>query len=272
MTRPSNRGKTATVAACGLVLVSIATVAAQGPPPRGRVELPGPPGPGFMRGIDVLGVEPLELADPVVGVPFSADTLTTMTQQLADGNRIEQRTTGSVARDRRGRMRVEQTLAGFAPASGGEGVRLVTITDPVTREQYQVDEARRTVWRLRLPPPPRRDGSGGRPPLAAPPSVKTEVLDSQVFDGVKADGSRATLVIPAGAIGNDRAIEIVSERWYSPELRMVLATRRVDPRLGNTSYRLVNITRGDPPPQLFELPAEFTVRDQPPFPPPAAVR
>ena len=89
---------------------------------------------------------------------------------------------------------------------------------------------------------------------------------------MKADGTRAVLVIPAGAIGNDRPIEIVSERWYSPELRIVVATRRVDPRLGNTSHRLVNIMRGDPPPQLFEMPGEFTVRDQPPFPPPPGVR
>jgi hypothetical protein len=227
-----------------------------------------------MRGIDVIGIEPLELSEPVVGAPFSADTLTTMTQQLADGNRIDQRTTGSIARDRRGRIRIEQTLAGFGPASGGDGVRLVTVTNPVTREQYQLDTSRRIAWRLRLPPP-RREApeSGGRPPsFGPPPSMKSEVLDAQMFDGVRAEGSRAVLVIPAGAIGNDRAIEIVSERWYSPDLRVVVATKRVDPRFGNSSYRLVNIMRGEPASQLFEVPGDFTVRDQPPFPPPPGAR
>jgi hypothetical protein len=57
-----------------------------------------------------------------------------------------------------------------------------------------------------------------------------------------------------------------------PELRIVIATRRVDPRMGNTSYRLVHIMRGDPPSQLFEVPGQFTVRDQPPFPPPPGTR
>ena len=265
MNRP-NRLNTAAATLAGAVVLSVVAVAAQGPP-RDRIDFPGPPGPGFMPGIDIVGVEPLELSEPVVGVPFSADTMTTLTQQLADGNRIEQRTTGSIARDRRGRIRIEQTIAGFGPPAGGEAVRLVTITDPATREQYQLDGSLRIARRLRFPPPPRRDTPGGRPPFAPPQSMKTEVLEPRTFDGVKADGTRAVLVIPAGAIGNDRPIEIVSERWYSPELRVVVATRRVDPRFGNTSYRLVNIVRGDPPSQLFEVPADFTLRDQPPFPP-----
>ena len=261
------RNVSAATLACVAVL-SVVAVGAQGPP-RDRGDFPPPPGPGFMPGIDIIGIEPLELSEPVVGVPFSADTMTTMTQQLADGNRIEQRTTGSIARDRRGRIRIEQTLTGFGPPAGGEAVRLVTITDPATREQYQLDASLRIARRLRLPPPGR---AGARPPFAPPPSVKTEVLEPRAFDGVKADGTRAVLVIPAGAIGNDRAIEIVSERWFSPELRVVVATRRIDPRFGNSSYRLVNIVRGDPPSQLFEVPPDFTVRDQPLFLPPPGAR
>jgi hypothetical protein len=269
MNRPRHRLERAAATLSCAVVLSVVAVAAQGPP-RDRVDFPPPPGPGLMPGINIVGIEPLELSEPVVGVPFSADTMTTLTQQLADGNRIEQRTTGSIARDRRGRIRIEQTLAGFGPPGGGEAVRLVTITDPATREQYQLDASLRIARRLRFPPP-RRDAPGGRPPFA-PPSMKTEVLEPRTFDGVKADGSRAVLVIPAGAIGNDRAIDIVSERWYSAELRVVVATRRVDPRFGNTSYRLVNIVRGDPPSQLFEVPADFTLRDQPPFPPPPGAR
>jgi hypothetical protein len=270
MTRVRHRPSIAVATLACAIVLSVVAVAAQGP--RDRGDFPPPPlGAGFMPGIDIVGVEPLELSEPVVGVPFSADTMTTMTQQLADGNRIDQRTTGSIARDRRGRIRIEQTLTGFGPPVGGEAVRLVTITDPATREQYQLDASLRIARRLRLPPP-RRDGPGGRPPFAPPQSMKTEVLEPRTFDGVKADGTRAVLVIPAGAIGNDRPIEIVSERWYSPELRVVVATRRVDPRFGNTSYRLVNIMRGDPASQLFEVPADFTLRDQPLFPPPPGAR
>jgi hypothetical protein len=51
---------------------------------------------------------------------------------------------------------------------------------------------------------------------------------------------RTTITIPAGEIGNERAIEIVSERWYSPELQLVVMTRHSDPRTGETVYRLTN--------------------------------
>jgi hypothetical protein len=204
-----------------------------------------------------------------VDVPFSAETVTDMVQQLADGNRIEQETKGSIARDSRGRIRSEQTLAGLRPATGGEGIRMVTITDPVRREQYRLDEMRKIAWKMQLPPPrlPRRDGSAGSPP---PPrqSVKTEQLEAMHFDGVRAEGTRAVLVFPPKAIGNERAIEVVSERWYAPDLRVVVATKRIDPRFGDTSYRLVNIVRAEPPAHLFEVPVDFTVRDQPAFPPP----
>src|SRR5262249_52265155 len=42
----------------------------------------------------------------------------------------------------------------------------------------------------------------------------TESLGSREFDGVRADGKRTTRTIPAGAIGNEKPIAIVSERWF----------------------------------------------------------
>jgi hypothetical protein len=207
----------------------------------------------------------------VVGVPFSADTVTEMVQQLADGNRIEQRTTGSIARDRRGRIRSERTLAGFGPTAPADAIRIVTITDPARGEQYRLDEVRKIAWRLRLPSPlPRREPppGEGRPPLPSGQSLRTEQLEPMQFDGIKAGGTRAVLAIPAGAIGNERTIEVVNERWYATELRVVVSTKRVDPRFGDVTYRLVSIVRAEPPAELFEVPADFTVREEPRFPPP----
>jgi hypothetical protein len=98
--------------------------------------------------------------------------------------------------------------------------------------------------------------------------LRTEPLEPMQFDGVKAEGARTVLVLPAGTIGNERTIEVTSERWYAPELRTVVATRRTDPRFGDVSYRMVNIVRAEPAAHLFEVPADFAVRDQsPPFPP-----
>ena len=92
-------------------------------------------------------------------------------------------------------------------------------------------------------------------------SVVTESLGKQVIEGVEAEGTRTTITISAGQIGNDRPIEIVNERWYSPELQMVVMTRHSDPRLGETTYRVTNISRTEPPKSLFEVPDGYTVKE-----------
>ena len=88
-----------------------------------------------------------------------------------------------------------------------------------------------------------------------------EQLGKQVIEGVEAEGTRNTITIPAGEIGNDRPIEIVSESWYSPELQTVIMTRHSDPRSGETTYRLTNISRTEPAKTLFEVPTDYTVKE-----------
>lgn len=88
-----------------------------------------------------------------------------------------------------------------------------------------------------------------------------EQLGKQSFDGVEAEGTRTTVTIPAGEIGNEQAIKIVSERWYSAELQMVVMTRHSDPRTGETTYRLTNINRAEPDKTLFEVPPGYTVKE-----------
>jgi hypothetical protein len=97
-----------------------------------------------------------------------------------------------------------------------------------------------------------------------------EELGKQIIEGIEAEGTRSTITIPAGEIGNERAIEIVSERWYSPELQLVVMTRHSDPRSGETTYKLTNINRAEPAKSLFEVPAGYTVKEGPHFGPSAA--
>ena len=94
-----------------------------------------------------------------------------------------------------------------------------------------------------------------------------EQLGKQIIEGVEAEGTRTTITIPAGEIGNERAIEIVSERWYSPELQLIVMTRNSDPRTGETTYKLTNINRAEPAKSLFEVPSDFTIKEGPSFGP-----
>ena len=90
-----------------------------------------------------------------------------------------------------------------------------------------------------------------------------EQLGKQIIEGVEAEGTRTTVTIAAGEIGNERPIEIVSERWYSPELQLVVMTRNSDPRSGETTYKLTNINRSEPAKSLFEVPSDYTIKEGP---------
>jgi hypothetical protein len=86
-----------------------------------------------------------------------------------------------------------------------------------------------------------------------------EDLGEQVLEGLLVKGTRMTDTIPAGAIGNERPIEIVTERWFSEEIDAMVLQRFSDPRFGETTYRLVNVVRGDPSPDLFEVPQGYEI-------------
>jgi hypothetical protein len=235
----------------------------------------GPDGVPFGLPIDVLAVEPLEGGKVVTGSPYAAEITTEIMQQLADGNRIERRTTSSVARDGEGRVRREQQVTAIGPILPGNTAQIVTITDPVAKVHYALDADRKVAMQLPTPLVTKFETSGpGRPSLevrekgervTAPlgagsvPDARTESLGTRDIEGVMAEGTRVTVTIPAGAIGNQAAIDIVNERWYSPELQTVVLSRRSDPRFGETMYRLTNIVRAEPAAELFQVPADYRV-------------
>lgn len=265
----------------------------------------------------------------VKGAPYSADTVTDMTQTLADGNRIVQHSTATQYRDSEGRERREQVLASLGPfTAGSDPVQTIFISDPVAGANYSLNPQDHSAVKLPAlapPPPPAGDpgadvvyrqltiaggpvsmgavslgaaaggaafgepvtavaggasgiagpganvmfiqkgivGAGGATAQVAlaPPNV--EQLGSKIIEGVLATGTRTTITIPAGQIGNDRPIEIADERWYSPELQITVQSTHSDPRMGTTAYSLKNISRGEPSPALFQVPADYTVTDAP---------
>lgn len=93
------------------------------------------------------------------------------------------------------------------------------------------------------------------------PSAKTEALGKQNINGVEAEGTRTTVTIAPGEVGNERAIEIVSERWFSPELQMIVMTRHTDPRFGENTYQLIDINRSEPARELFQVPPGYKIEE-----------
>jgi hypothetical protein len=244
---------------------------------------PGGPGGLIEQRMGLLAVEPFDGAEQKTGAPYTADIVTEAVQTLADGNRIERQTTSSVARDSQGRVRREQQLAAIGPILPQVDGRLITIMNPVEGVHYSLDPARKVA--MRSPMPVGKPGSGGvartqivigTGPVAttdvdtiftrrAPEQGRTESLGTSVIEGVQAEGTRTTVTIPAGSIGNQAPIDMVSERWFSPELGVVVLSRRSDPRFGETTYRLQNIVRAEPAPELFQVPADYTIEALPAF-------
>lgn len=150
-----------------------------------------------------------------------------------------------------------------APASGSGGAQVEVINIPPEMKRH-VETA------VLVAPPPTGEVRvfAGEPGFrfegpGPGPGVK-EDLGQQVIEGVMAVGTRTTTTLPAGAIGNEQPLIIVSEQWFSPELEVLLVTRHSDPRVGETSYRLTNLVRGEPDRALFQVPADYTLKEMMP--------
>ncbi|HYW47331.1 MAG TPA: hypothetical protein VE959_30970 [Bryobacteraceae bacterium] len=224
-----------------------------------------------------LGAEAGMPGRVVKNAPYTADVVSEVSQTLPDGNRIKQTGTVHVARDSEGRTRREQALEnlnGLAP--NARLPHVVFINDPVAGANYALNPTEKTAtksaWVPRGGGPGARGdqpGGGPRPAVRVPgavrvrprPNVKTEALGRQSIEGVPADGTRTTMTIPAGQVGNEQPILVVTETWYSPDLQTVVLSKRSDPRSGDTVTRITNVTRAEPPRTLFDVPADFKLTD-----------
>lgn len=232
---------------------------------------------------------------PVQGAPYSATITNESVQTLADGNRIVQTSNGSTARDSRGRTRQETALPPIGNLSAANAPRLVFIHDTVAETSYTLNLTDKTAQKIPTfsiatsGPGPIGVGtttfmrmesgvpSGSGPlPLPPPPmafqatmigsdqaQVSTEDLGSKTMEGIIVNGVRTTRTIPAGEIGNEKPISIVTEVWTSPDLKTVIYSKRSDPRMGDQTFQLTNIVRAEPDASLFTVPADFKTVDGP---------
>jgi hypothetical protein len=277
-------------AVCVIAFLSLVCLTGQSVQGQGR-RGGGPATTGVGDRVERRDADPL--AGPVVsGAPFAADATTTVVQTLSDGTRIEQKSTTKFYRDGTGRVRREQTIIGLDTLNPSAGPRTIITLDSVPGDPmpYVLDPVARTARQI-----PRGIALAGavgalnglsltyfraRTPagIAADPTdlvlnvqglsvarrgvpndlrPAEEQLGSRQIEGVKATGLRTTITIPQGRIGNDRPIQIVDERWDSPELGLLIASRYSDPRTGVVDYKLTNINRTEPRADLFTVPSDY---------------
>jgi hypothetical protein len=233
----------------------------------------------------VVGVRSAVMGPAVKGAPYSAMEVAANTQTLFDGTNINHKTETRVYRDSEGRIRRETAdeVNIWDPVAG------VSYTlDPKNQT------ARQMMMNSYFGPETSASGAGQAaglnfayvangptnvsttlPPLRSEfifrsvpePMVmtkevqklagKSESLGNQTIEGVNATGTRMTSTIEAGEIGNDRPIQIVSESWYSAELQTMVKSTHSDPRTGQETLDLINISRTEPSADLFQVPAGY---------------
>lgn len=240
----------------------------------------------------------------VKGAPFSADAVSESSQILGDGNKITRSFTTRMYRDSEGRFRREEVPAANGTVGTFIGVQqAISIFDPVSNYRFLLDPSKKTARRMSIIPGSREgavivNGQSMSPALRAQietnavqrtqivvvPGMamttaggggKSESLGVRTFEGVEAEGTRTTTTIPAGAIGNERPIEIIYEKWYSKELQLIVYSRHSDPRFGEQIYRLDNLSRSEPDGSFFVPPSDYKILTEPVYtvvtPRPAAV-
>jgi hypothetical protein len=87
-------------------------------------------------------------------------------------------------------------------------------------------------------------------------TARTENLGARVIEGVSCEGTRITRVSL-----DDQSLTAVEERWFSNELGLTLLAEASGPYGKKHTARLRNFSRTPPDPSLFQIPADYTIKD-----------
>jgi hypothetical protein len=196
----------------------------------------------------------ISIYDPVAHTTYVLDPATRIARKSAVRVMLPTTISDEDKRKAESMMRTE------LDARGRAGGRVALVAPAEVPGQAVPDEMRKRMVETVVSAP--GAGRGVVQPAVRGDDVKNEEsLGQKMFDGVLADGKRVTTVLPAGSIGNQQPITVLSEQWFAPDLEVLVMTRHSDPRTGETSYSLTNITRGEPAAGLFDVPNDYTSQE-----------
>ena len=199
---------------------------------------------------------------PATGRPFSAKDNIKWTRYREGGSSYTTYLFSTVARDSQGRIYRENRH--FAPGSTLQPLeeKYFLLLDPIahTRTRCTPKTRRCTVgsWKASTtfsPTPDRlHDEDIG--------NLSSENLGKDVIEGLNVVGTRETLSFAPGVARTTEPLIAVREYWYSPDLQVNLSVTRRDPRTGTQVIQLVDLSRNEPDPAIFQVPDGFTIQDK----------
>jgi hypothetical protein len=203
----------------------------------------------------------------VAAAPYSAEEVS------FDGE--QPRLLRKVYRNSKGAIRVERQL-NFGPNVQNAPL-VIEISDFEKNLQYVLDTQAKIAHRYLAPAP------GALLPMTAESATESMVASAagvrsapreQGITATPSGPKTATLPLPppsppqdlgAAEIDGlrvDRKRSEAAEVWFSPELKIVVFSKTIDPQGTERIVRLRNINRTEPDPRLFQIPSDYKVQDE----------
>jgi hypothetical protein len=193
---------------------------------------------------------------PIPNAPLLAVVTTQGTRILKDGTVQNQRTLSAIARDNQGRIFNELRPWVAASDTNTPPVLSIHLYDPQTRLNTFLRPLDRIAVQNTVNHPP-----ATQPPSLAGPTgqyVKEEDLGTRRLEGVDCHGIRDTQTIPAETNGG-KEVKVVDEYWYSEDLRLNMLVIHNDPRTGDLTTTVTQVSRSEPDPAIFAIPADYKI-------------
>lgn len=207
-------------------------------------------------------IAPLDFP-PKPGAPFMAVARTTWTQILPDGSTITHQNERVVARDVEGRIFQERRSFIPVPDDGKSqsSVQQLVYSDPLEHTLSNCNPYIKVCNEFAYYEPVTRPLS----PAGLQPDKMTfltrENLGQDTFEGLDVQRTRETFTFYRASIGNTKTILRVVDYWYSPSLGVNVKVMRHDPRDGDQTLWLTDLSLSAASPETFRVPAGYRTID-----------
>lgn len=199
---------------------------------------------------------------PKTNAPFTAIAKTTWVKIMPDNSTITTWNDRVVARDMDGRIFQERRTLVADNSKEGPRVRVLEYSNPQQKTFYscnpygKICNLSHYYW---IESEPLR-------PVGLQPDgmsyLTRENLGIDTYEGLEVQRSRETFTYFKQTIGNTKTILRVVDYWYSPALGINVKVVRHDPRDGDQTLWLTNISLSAPDPSVFQIPTDYQIFDR----------
>jgi hypothetical protein len=195
--------------------------------------------------------------------PFTAIAKTVVVRTLPDGSTVTSQNERRVARDAVGRIFQERVTFVPVPNDGTHKMRVhaTDYSDPVEHTLYRCDTYTQACELFAYYPQMTDTVIPAGLQADRTTYLTRENLGVDTFAGMQVQRSRETTTLYSGSVGNTRTILRTVDYWYSPELGLNVQVKRHDPRDGDQTLWISDVSQSAPDAATFQPPADYRIID-----------